>query len=219
MKVVNVILIVLVVIMALAVALSFYLRDNLRRMAVRTYIERCTGRLLAGAAMPAAEKARIQTRVGEFYAMAVDKVIPERSVTDLWNEGTHNLGLWYFFIQNYFRRSVLESDLDPLARDKACRVIDLFLGFVRDGRVMQADIDAMGDALDIQRFTQPAFTGMTGADIVRALRHLEQLNGDLEHRAPGAPLDLAVVFKELVDRVERTVERYRPGGRRTKADR
>ncbi|MFH1707634.1 MAG: hypothetical protein ABIF71_06935 [Planctomycetota bacterium] len=213
MKVVNGILIVLVVIMALAVALSFYLRDNLRRMAVRSYIERCTEQLLAGSAMPAAEKARIRDRLGEFYAMAVDKAIPDRSVTDLWNGGTHNLGLWYFFIQNYFRRSVMESDLDPLARDKAGRVVDLFLWYVKDGRVMQADIDAMGEALDIRRFTQPAFAGMTGDDIVRALRHLEQLNGELDHRAPGAPLDPAVVFKELVDRVERTMEQYRPGGK------
>ena len=77
-------------------------RKQIKVVAVRKFVESWTDDLLQGASLEETEKESIKKKIAEFYALAVEKIIPESKVEEIWNEEGLNPGLWYFYIKNFF---------------------------------------------------------------------------------------------------------------------
>jgi len=208
MKTIKKILLVLVIMMAAAAGLVVLFRDQIKVAAVRTFIKRWTDGLLEGAVIDDAEKEKIKKEIADFYAMVVKEVIPERNVQQLWKDGMRNLGVWYFYLKNYFTTIIRESGMDVLARRKAIETINRFLGYIRDGRVSESDIKELGKKIHILDPTESALNFMEKEDIEKAVDKIEYINNELEKKGPGKPLDPLEKFKEIVERIREVTRAY-----------
>jgi len=199
---------VMVLVMVLSSVLVVVFREQIKAAAARKFVERWTAVLLEGAPIAPEEKRRISEKLGEFYALAVKKVIPPATVSAVWDKGGVNPGLWYFYLKNFFLRQVKDSGMGELAREKAAGVVRRFLGYIRDGRVSHVDLRALKREVDL-RIEESPLRVVRKEDVERTVDTMRVMNEELEKRGPGRPLDPVEKFKEFVQNVERVTVKYR----------
>jgi hypothetical protein len=141
--------------------------------------------------------------------MAVDKIIPERSVESLWEDGVRNVGVWYFYLKNYFATSIKESKLDVTAREKGLETLNRFLGYIKDGRVGEKDVVELSDKINFLDPSESALSRMDEKDIKEAVNKMNHINDRLEKEGPGSPLDPVAEFKRLVERIKKITGKYK----------
>ncbi len=208
MKSVKKVLAYIAVILIIISLVMLTFREQVKAVAVKKYAEHWTENLLEGAGISDDDIENMSGKVGEFYSLAVKKVIPEGSLEQLWSEIVRNTGVAYLYLKNYFRTAVFDSGLDTMAKEKAKAVVDKFLGYIKDGRVTASDIKNLNDKTNLFNPGESTLKGISDEDIEKTVRHLDAANQELERRGPGRPVDPVGKFKEVVDRMDGTLKKY-----------
>jgi hypothetical protein len=185
-------------------------REQIKVAAVRKYVEQWTENLLQGAAIDPGEKEKISRKFAEFYALAVEKIIPQSKVEEVWDKEGLNQGFWYFYLKNFFTELVADSGMATLARQKARGTVDKFLSYIKDGRVSRKDLYELQKDVRVFHLDESPLNKVEDKDVQNAVNRINAVNEELEKRGPGKPIDPVDTFKKLVQKVEEVTEKYRP---------
>lgn len=211
MRAIKKMLVILTAVMIIAGVMAVVFRDELKVAAVKQYVKHYTTKLLNGATISDSEKKTISRKLGEMYGMAAEKIIPEEKISALWNDWRRNIGVWFFFLKNFFKEEVLASGMEVVARDKAVATLDKFLGYIKDGRVKIAHILRLNNISNLFEVTSSSVKGLKKEQVEKAVRSIGLLNEELEREGPGKALNPVERFKEIMEDVEYLIEKYKPG--------
>lgn len=200
--------VILFVVIAAIILVVF--REQIKVAAVRKYVEQWTENLLQGAALDPGEKEQISRKFAEFYALAVEKIIPQSKVEEVWNKEGLNRGFWYFYLKNFFTELVAESGMASLAREKAKGTVEKFLSYIKDGRVSRQDLFNLQKDVRVFHLDESPLNKVEDKDVEAAVKRIDAVNEELEKRGPGKPVNPVDAFKKLVTKVEQVTEKYRP---------